>query len=225
MPYLGIHEKVPLAQQTDMETREERIRRLVQEDVTIAEYDPRWPERFRREKQHLLSCLPADLIRRVEHFGSTAVPGLAAKPIVDILVEVTDLDATKARIVPLLESEGYEYLWRPTHGEDGPPWYAWFIKRDPHTGVRTYHIHMVLKGFEHWDRLLFRDYLRDHPEVATQYGMLKRQLSAAHPRDRVAYTQGKSEFIRKVTKQAKTFYGATVNVSGPTMRTRTETAG
>ena len=107
-----------------METREERIRRLVQEDVTIAEYDPRWPERFRREKQHLLSCLPADLIRRVEHFGSTAVPGLAAKPIVDILVGVTDLDATKTRIVPLLESEGYEYLWRPTHGEDGPPWYA-----------------------------------------------------------------------------------------------------
>ena len=91
MPYLGIHEKVPLAQQTDMETLEERIRRLIQEDVTIAEYDPRWPERFRREKQHLLSCLPADLIRRVEHFGSTAVPGLAAKPIVDILVEVTDL--------------------------------------------------------------------------------------------------------------------------------------
>ena len=84
---------------------------------------------------------------------------------------------------------------------------------------------MVLKSFEHWDRLLFRDYLRDHPEVATEYGTLKRQLSAAHPRDRVAYTQGKSAFICTVTKQAKTFYGETVNVSGLTMRTRPETAG
>ena len=79
---------------------------------------------------------------------------------------------------------------------------------------------MVLKSFEHWDRLLFLDYLRDHPEVAKEYGTLKRKLSASHPRDRVAYTQGKSAFIRNVTKQAKTFYGEPVKVSGPTMRTR-----
>src|SRR5262245_22266945 len=74
-----------------MEPLEERIRRVVQEDVAIAPYDPRWPELFRREKEHLLSCLPTELIVRVEHFGSTAVPGLAAKPVVDVLVEVTDL--------------------------------------------------------------------------------------------------------------------------------------
>src|SRR5262245_15063190 len=143
-----------------METLRQRIQRVTQEDVAIGPYDPRWPESFRHEKEHLLSCLPQELIRRIEHFGSTAVPGLAAKPIVDILVEVTDLEQTKSRIVPVLEVQGYDYFWRPTSGDDGPPFYAWFIKRDPRTGTRTHHIHMVESHFvDHWDRLLFRDYL------------------------------------------------------------------
>lgn len=187
-----------------METPEERIQRLVREEVSIVPYDPTWPESFRREKEHLLSCLPNDLIRRIEHFGSTAVPGLAAKPIVDMLVEVTDLEATRNRIAPLLESQAYEYLWRPTHGEDGPPFYAWFIKRDPRTGDRTHHIHMVEGDFtDHWDRLLFRDYLIGRPEVAREYEALKIRLAGATPRDRVAYTEGKTEFIVRVTERAK----------------------
>jgi hypothetical protein len=77
-----------------METPEQLIQRVVREEVAIAMCDPGWLECFRQEKEHLLSCLPRDLIRRVEHFGSTAVPGLAAKPIVDVLVEVSDLQAT-----------------------------------------------------------------------------------------------------------------------------------
>ena len=193
-----------------METPEEQIRRVTREEVAIAPYDPRWPELFRQEKEHLLSCLPHDLIRRVEHFGSTAVPGLAAKPIVDMLVEVTDLQATKVRIVPVLESQGYEYFWRPTLGDDGPPFYAWFIKREPRTGARTHHIHMVEGTFvEHWDRLLFRDYLIEHPEVATEYEALKVRLSAVSPTDRVAFTRGKTEFVLKVTKHAKQYYNKT----------------
>lgn len=171
-------------------------------------YDPRWPELFRQEKEQLLSCLPNDLIRRIEHFGSTAIPGLAAKPIVDMLVEVTDLGETRARIAPVMESQGYDYLWRPTHGDDGPLFYAWFIKRDPETGARTHHIHMVEGTFlEHWDRLLFRDYLIDHPDVAQEYERLKVQLSSAYPADRMAYTRGKTEFIVKVTEQARQSYG------------------
>jgi len=191
-----------------METLAQRIQRVVQEEVAIVPYDPRWPELFRREKDHLLSCLPNDLIRRVEHFGSTAVPGLAAKPVVDLLVEVTDLQATRVQIAPVLEAQGYDYFWRPTHGEDGPPFYAWFIKRDPCTGARTHHIHMVEAGFvEHWDRLLFRDYLAEHPGVAKAYESLKVRLASTAPQDRVAYTQGKTEFIVKVTEQAKRYYG------------------
>ncbi|MCH9647564.1 MAG: GrpB family protein [Deltaproteobacteria bacterium] len=191
-----------------METLEQRIQRAIQEEVTIVPYDPAWPEAFRREKQHLVSCLPQALIQRVEHFGSTAVPGLGAKPIVDILVEVADLPQTRTRIAPVLEGQGYEYFWRPTHGDDGPPFYAWLIKRDSQTGSRTHHIHMVERGFSsHWERLLFRDYLREHPDIAQQYQELKVRLALTAPRDRVAYTQGKTEFIRKVTEQAKSFYG------------------
>jgi GrpB-like predicted nucleotidyltransferase (UPF0157 family) len=187
-----------------METLEQRIRRVTREDVAIIPYDPRWPDLFRREKEHLLSCLPRDLVRRVEHFGSTAVPGLAAKPVVDVLVEVSDLEATKARIVPVLEAQGYDYFWRPTHGEDGPPFYAWFIKRQPGSGIRTHHIHVVEPGFaDHWDRLLFRDYLIEHPEAAREYQALKLRLASAFPNDRAAYTQGKTTFVLQVTEDAK----------------------
>jgi GrpB-like predicted nucleotidyltransferase (UPF0157 family) len=194
--------------QIDMETREQRIQRVVREEVAIAPYDPAWPESFRQEKEHLLSCLPNDLIRRIEHFGSTAVVGLAAKPIVDMLVEVTDLQATRVRIAPVLESQGYDYFWRPTHGDDGPPFYAWFIKRDPRTGTRTHHIHMVEGHFaEHWDRLIFRDYLIEHPEVAREYEALKMRLASSSPRDRVAYTRGKTEFIDRTTERAKQYPG------------------
>ena len=192
-----------------METLEERIHRVVCEEVAIAPYDPAWPELFRREKEHLLSCLPNELIVRIEHFGSTAVPGLSAKPIVDMLVEVTDLEATKVRIAPVLEQQGYEYFWRPTHEDDGPPFYAWFIKRDPKSGERTHHIHMVKDDFvEHWDRLLFRDYLIEHEEVAREYETLKTKLATASPFDRIAYTLGKTAFVVNVTNQAKSYYGA-----------------
>lgn len=185
------------------EPLEERIARAVREDVALAPYDPHWAESFRRERAHLEACLPRALVRRIEHFGSTAVPGLAAKPIVDMLVEVTDLAATRERIAPILESQGYDYFWRPTVG-DAPPFYAWFIKRDPATGARTHHLHMVEDTPEfagHWERLLFRDWLVAHPEAAREYAELKTRLAgAAH--DRVAYTAGKTEFVLRVTARA-----------------------
>ncbi|MEI2762553.1 GrpB family protein [Methanothrix soehngenii] len=73
------------------ETLEDRVRRAVQEDIAIEPYSPEWPRLFLEEKEHLLTCLPSELIGRIEHFGSTAVPGLAAKPIIDMLVEVASL--------------------------------------------------------------------------------------------------------------------------------------
>lgn len=119
-----------------------------------------------------------------------------------MLVEVTDLEETKLRIAPVLEAQGYDYFWRPSHGDDVPPFYAWFIKRDAH-GARTHHIHMVEPHFEHWDRLHFRDYLIAHPEAAREYEALKRRLAERHPGDRVAYTEAKGAFIRDVTARAK----------------------
>jgi GrpB-like predicted nucleotidyltransferase (UPF0157 family) len=199
---------VVLDGKVDMETPEEKVQRVIREHVAMAPYDPTWPQSFADEKDHLFACLPGELIGRIEHIGSTAVPGLAAKPVVDMLVEVSDLEETRVRIAPVLEAQGYDYFWRPTHGDDGPPFYAWFIKRDPQTGIRTHHIHMVEAGFAgHWDRLFFRDYLIDHPDVAREYEDLKARLADAFPRDRVAYTEAKTEFIVKVTDQAKRHYG------------------
>jgi GrpB-like predicted nucleotidyltransferase (UPF0157 family) len=189
-----------------VESLDDRIRRVVQEEVAIVPYDPRWPAMFEQEKAHLLACLPNDLLRRIEHFGSTAIPGLAAKPVVDLLVEVSDLEDAKRRIAPVLESQGYDYFWRPTRGDDEPPWYAWFIKRDPATRHRTHHIHMVEGDFPHLDSLLFRDFLIAHPDVAKHYEAVKLGLAAAYPNDRVAYTNGKTEFVAAVTARAKEHY-------------------
>ena len=188
-----------------METVEERIQRVLQEEVSIVPYDSAWPRMFADEKSHLLDCLPNELIQRIEHFGSTAVPNLAAKPIIDMLVEVTSLERTKKEIVPVLEAQRYDYFWRATHGNDGPPFYAWFIKRDA-AGNRTHHIHMVESDFEHWDRLHFRDYLIEYPGIAKEYETLKMSLARAYQNDRVAYTDGKAEFIVRVTEAAKEYY-------------------
>jgi GrpB-like predicted nucleotidyltransferase (UPF0157 family) len=107
-----------------------RIEELVREDVAIVPYDPGWPKMFEDKAAFLRRKLPHDLIKRIEHFGSTAVAGLSAKPIIDILVEVTSLEETKKQIVPILEAEGYEYFWRPAFGDDQPPFYAWFIEHN-----------------------------------------------------------------------------------------------
>ena len=185
-----------------MDTLQEKIARVVQEVVAVVPYDPLWPGRFEQEKRHLLSCLPAELLRRIEHFGSTAVPGLSAKPIVDVLVEVQSLAETRRRIVPILEGQGYEYFWRPTRGDEAPPFYAWLIKRDGN-GRRTHHIHMVEADFPQWEGLLFRDYLIEHPEVAREYCELKVRLADRYRQDRVAYTEAKTDFIRAVMERAR----------------------
>lgn len=92
------------------ETDEQRVQRVLKEEIVIVPYDSLWPGRFREEETHLRAVLPAELLGRIEHYGSTAVPGLAAKPIVDMLIEVTDLDATRTRIAPILDGEGYDYF-------------------------------------------------------------------------------------------------------------------
>lgn len=182
---------------------EQRIEEAIREEASIVPYDSEWPRLFEREAENLRSKLPGSLIARIEHFGSTAVPGLAAKPVVDILVEVRSLEETKRLIVPLLEAAGYDYFWRT----DTAPPYAWFIKRNC-AGQRTHHLHMVEADSTLWERLYFRDYLREFPDEAKRYEELKRSLAEQYPHDRVAYTQGKTEFIVALTEKARRYYGA-----------------
>jgi GrpB-like predicted nucleotidyltransferase (UPF0157 family) len=189
-----------------MESLAERIKRVTAEHVALVPHDPFWAKMFQLEKEHLQNCLPNDLIGRIEHFGSTAIPDMPAKPIVDMLVEVASLEQTRRKIVPILELQEYEYFWRPTTGDFDPPFYAWFIKRDLNNN-RTHHIHMVEKDFLHWERLFFRDYLIEHPRIAEKYSALKYGLAREFPTDRIAYTEGKTEFITRVTETAKKYYG------------------
>jgi GrpB-like predicted nucleotidyltransferase (UPF0157 family) len=184
------------------ESLEEKVARLVREDVAIVPWDPAWPEAFRREKDYLLSLFPTGTFTRIEHIGSTAVPGLAAKPVIDMLIGVRSLEEAKRTVVPVLERLGYDYLWRPTRGDNVGPWYAWFIKRNAE-GARTHHLHLVEEHFEHWERLLFRDYLIGHPDTAEEYGALKLRIAEKFPNDRVAYTEGKSAFIARVMERAR----------------------
>ncbi len=187
-----------------LETQEQKLARVLSETVAISPYDPIWPRLFREEADRLRALFPGAFIRRIEHFGSTAVPGLSAKPIIDLLIEVSSLYETRRVLAPILESQGYDYFWRPTAGSDTPPFYAWFIRRDPRSLVRTHHLHMVEQHFsEHWDRLLFRDYLIAHPDVAREYEQLKYRLAALHPNDRVVYTREKGVFINAVTERAR----------------------
>lgn len=184
-----------------------RVENLVREKIEITDYDPDWPNMFKKEAIYLKKILPEKIVKRIEHFGSTAIPGISAKPVIDILVEVSSLSETKKSIVPILKSKGYDYFWRPTIGDE-PPFYAWFIKRNA-KGKRTHHIHMVEKGSELWDRIFFRDYLRKFPKEAKKYDLLKRSLSKKFKNDRIAYTKSKTEFITNLTRKAKKYYKAT----------------
>jgi len=179
---------------------DDKIARVLRDEIALTAYDPVWPERFEAEAAHLRACLPAGLITVIEHVGSTAVPGLVAKPVVDMLTGVRSLTETRELVPPILEAQGYDYFWRPTSNDDGEPFYAWFIKRDGN-GTRTHHLHLVEAGFPQWDMLRFREHLRADAATASAYAGLKQRLASEHPQDRVAYTQGKSAFIQRALQR------------------------
>lgn len=178
----------------------ERIAELMRERIAIVPYQPQWVERYASVEQRLRRSLPEDLFTRIEHIGSTAVPGLSAKPIIDVQVEVTSLDRVRREVVPIMQDLAYEFIWRPSMGERAP-FYAWFIKRDA-SGRRTFHVHMVEPDEASAERLLFRDFLRRHPNCARDYEALKQHLAHEHPADREAYTRLKTPFIQDILRRA-----------------------
>ena len=164
------------------------------DEVVVAAYDPSWPEIFAGEAQAIRQAL-GDVLVGVEHVGSTAIPGLAAKPVIDIVAAVTALAEAEAN--PALEALGYD-----CRGENGIPGRLFFRK-----GViefrRTHHLHLVEAGHEQWASMLaFRDYLRSHPSDARRYEELKQTLADKYRDNRAAYTKGKSSFIQAVLAKA-----------------------
>ncbi len=165
------------------------VNELADEPIRVVSYDPRWPIRFEGERALLKQAIGNWVVGDIHHVGSTAVPGLDAKPIVDILVGVEDLVTSRACFEPLA---GLEYLYAPYLPEE----MHWFCKPDP--SRRTHHLHLVPRDSPRYrDELAFRDCLRANPEKARDYAELKHRLAARFDRDREGYTDGKSDFIQR----------------------------
>ena len=165
----------------------------IQEKVRLQPYDPRWPGLFAAERDRLLLLsrqLPVHLID-IQHIGSTAVPGLAAKPVIDMLVGVESMMAAETLLAPLC-ANGYTTSVEFNASLADRKWLMRWAK-----GRRTHHLHLVVHGGAVWaQRLRFRDALRADPALAARYAALKAELAAMHPDDREAYTDGKAAFVQ-----------------------------
>lgn len=184
---------------TDAVTSQPRDPQWRDEDIYVVEYDSDWPDNFTAEAARIEAVIGPWVAGGIHHVGSTAVPGLAAKPIIDILVGVADLDTSRPCIELLAP---LQYLYAPYH----PDVMHWFCKPDP--AKRTHHLHLVPTGSSRYaEELAFRDYLRGHPDRARAYEHLKRELASRYRHDREAYTEGKADFVREVTGLAREWSG------------------
>lgn len=161
--------------------------------IQVVAYDPKWPELFQIESK-ALAVVFGDEIMRVHHIGSTAVPGLAAKPIIDILLEVKDVNALD-EYNPEMERLGYT-----PKGEYGIPGRRFFLKDLQN---RTHHVHAFNAGSpDVIDYIAFRDYLIAHPQVAKEYGDLKQRCARDCDNDVVKYMNMKQEFVKEHIEKA-----------------------
>jgi len=162
--------------------------------VIVVDYDPAWPSLYEAERRRILETTGVRILS-IEHVGSTSVPSLGAKPIIDIIAGV-DSKLAADECVELLKPVGYTDVTP----EDSPEWF-YCLGRGPHSV--GYHLHLVLEGSPfHLKHIVFRDYLRSHPETAAEYYELKKRLSTQYRENRVAYTESKTGFIDAVVERA-----------------------
>ena len=166
--------------------------------ILLSEHNPDWAKLYAQEKEAIAAALGEGMVAAIHHIGSTAVPGLTAKPTIDILLEVKN-EADPKGIIAGLEGLGYSYSPQPNN----PPPHMMFMKGYTPEGFRgqAYHVHVRYPG--DWDELRFRDYLIAHPETAAEYARLKQELKARFEHDREGYTQGKGAFVKAVVKKSQ----------------------
>ena len=158
--------------------------------IEIVDYDPGWPAMFEAEQILLAEVLRPWLAGPIEHIGSTAMPGMPAKPVIDIMAPVRSIEASRPAI---LEVARLNYVYFPYRAEI----MHWFCK--PSAAFRTHHLHLVPLGSQRWgDCLAFRDAIRGNVDLANEYSALKRRLATEFKFDREAYTEGKSPFVQRV---------------------------
>lgn len=171
---------------------------IVPEPVILQPYDPEWPNRFEREAAQIRALLMPFGLVGLEHVGSTAIPGMPAKPIVDIVAGMDDLRRVPDAESPCWANAGYEY----GHGPDRPDDWRYFIKRDD-SRRRLVHLHIVPFRGTFWTRIIaFRDALRENAVLTAQYVALKRALAEKHTYDRFSYVEGKAAFVESVVERS-----------------------
>ncbi len=162
--------------------------------VKLENYNEKWKDIFAEESKLISSKINKFLID-IQHTGSTAIPGIAAKPIIDIAVAIDSLSNID-EITQILHELGYQY-----RGEQGIPGRHLFAKGDEEN--RTHYLHIMEKSHHEWkNSILFRDYLKSNSKVAKEYDNLKRKLAKKYESDRGKYTEGKSKFIQKIIENA-----------------------
>lgn len=166
--------------------------------IIIEKHNPIWKENYSTEKSLIEKAIGVSNIVRINHYGSTYVPNLLAKPTIDILLEITD-DTDTEKLVSDMQSIGYIYTPQP----DNPPPYIMLMKGYTPNGFigQAYHVHV--RYFGDWGELYFRDYLLAHPETAIEYGELKLKLQKKYKHNRNGYTDAKSDFICRITSLAR----------------------
>jgi GrpB-like predicted nucleotidyltransferase (UPF0157 family) len=177
-------------------TEEESLAAAIHENVALSPYQPSWVDRFAAERDRLLSLFPVSFID-IQHIGSTAVPGLVAKPVVDLLAGVETMAIAAALAGPLCQC-GYTTSVEFNNALSDRKWFMRWAD-----GHRTHQMHLVVHGGVVWqERLKFRDTLLANPKLADEYADLKRRLAALHGSDREAYTDAKSAFVDAVVRSA-----------------------
>ncbi|MFB1049404.1 GrpB family protein [Paraliobacillus sp. JSM ZJ581] len=162
--------------------------------VNLSEYDPNWPLQFENEKNRINEAIGNEIIG-IEHIGSTSIKGLGSKPIIDIMVGVNNLNDVEA-LVNALNKIDFEFVPKPEITDR-----KFFRSRI--SGRSTYHLHICEFNNVEWnEKLLFRDYLRSHPEASKEYYSLKKELATKYHFDRSTYTKAKRPFIKNIIEKA-----------------------
>jgi GrpB-like predicted nucleotidyltransferase (UPF0157 family)/RimJ/RimL family protein N-acetyltransferase len=173
---------------------------IKKDHVEIIPYQKDWSLLAAEEINKLRAILPTQMILDIQHVGSTSIPGMSAKPIIDIQIAVQSLEDMKSIAITPLQKIGYEY-WH----ENPDPERMFFVKGMPPYGEkRTHHVHIFKLNSKLWqEKILFRNYLMSHPELVKEYQLLKIKLAEQYAFDREEYTKAKEDFINEVLKRAR----------------------
>lgn len=162
--------------------------------VEIVNYDSSWTLQYKEFADWISNFIGVDVALRIEHIGSTAIPGMPAKPSIDVAVEVPSFNEARRRMIPLLNDNSWEYWWLKDD--------IIFYKRSRFMGKRTHYIHLAPHNHNLWNRVAFREYLKNHKEDAIQYAELKQRLAISSGGEWITYTNAKSDFVQEITAKA-----------------------